>query len=53
MKNMRMKDVFLSRRSVYNFREDFKMNEEDFKSMFELARYNPSIHSTSEIFSNY
>lgn len=49
MKNMRMKDVFLSRRSVYNFREDFKMNEEDFKSMFELARYNPSIYNTQPV----
>lgn len=46
---MRIKDVFLKRRSVYNFREDFKMTEADFKSMFELARYYPSVYNTQPV----
>lgn len=43
---MRIKEVFKNRRSVYNFREDFKMNENDFRAIFELARYSPSIFNT-------
>lgn len=43
---MRIKEVFLNRRSIHNFREDFAMNELDFKTIFELARYLPSIYNT-------
>lgn len=46
---MRIRDVFLKRRSVYNFREDFEMNENDFRAIFELARYSPTVYNTQSV----
>lgn len=43
---MRLSQAFKRRRSALNFKEDFSMNEIDFETIFELARYSPSVYNT-------